>query len=559
MNATHRRAGNREKVWVVLGVTLAAAPVMVPVVLRTFSCGYDLPFHLGSWQDAQQQIRHGAYPEWNYAAAHGAGEPRFVFYPPLSWLLGAFLSLFAHGLAASNLFIAVAFVCCWTTMYWTVSRTVSRAGAMVAASVYAAGPYIVYDALQRSAMGELLACAWLPLIFAAMLGARVRVRLLAASVAMLCLTNIPATVMGVYLVVLLALLRLFPALLPEGGAGDRRSAGEEIARAGVGVGLGMAVAGFFLVPALCQRHEVQLGAAFAPGLRFSDNFLLRHTADTHRGAIHVTSVLVAQYGGVLLLLWGWLYFKKRLREVWVGVIVSGAVLFLLLPISSEVWRHAPALGVLQFPWRLTAILCVVLSLTVGVALRKMEQPRTGAVAAMLTAWVLMAFGAHQYWLSPGSANDQGIPRAQAVVEEEPRATPEYTPIHALELPVGTAVPAFRVVDARSPLSFEAGAGTDAVTPSHLDLQVAEPAWLVLKTRDYSRWAIYRNGKQVGHADFMGHMVVRLDAGASSIDVRWKEGVDEIAGMGVSLAALACLRFMRCPQWLKPPVLNGEFT
>jgi hypothetical protein len=546
----HRLARNRDTMWVVLGVMLAVLPMVLPVAWRTFSCGHDLPFHLGSWHDAQQQIRHGSYPQWDYEAAHGAGEPRFVFYPPLSWLLGVALSFLVQGPAASNLFIAVAFVCCWTTMYWTASQSGSRAAAMVAASVYAASPYVVYDALQRSALGELLACAWLPLIFAAMLGARVRVRLLAATVALLCLTNIPVTVMGIYLIVLLALLRLVPALRPEGGC---KSGGMDVVSAAVGIGLGVALAGFFLVPALYQRHQVQLGAAFGPGQRFSDNFLLWHTADTRRGAIHSASLLVAEYGGALLLLWVGLYFGKRFREVRVGAVICAVVLVMMLPVSTGVWRHAPALDVLQFPWRLIAILCAVLSLTLSAALAKMERPVTGAMTAILAAWILMGWGAHQYWVSAGGRDEQDIPRVQAVAETERRPTLEYTPVDAPQALEGRDIPPFWIVAAPAPLRFDsrgrgdvAAAGSDAVTPSHLDVHTAEPAWLVLKTRDYPRWEIYKNGEKTDmpHTSFMGHMAVRLDAGESSIDVKWKEGADEIVGFAVTLAALGCFQFMR---------------
>ena len=75
-------------------ILLAAAVASAPVALKGPFCGDDFQFHLFSWLDAQQSWRQGIpYPHWTPNANYGAGEPRFIFYPPLTWMLGAALGL----------------------------------------------------------------------------------------------------------------------------------------------------------------------------------------------------------------------------------------------------------------------------------------------------------------------------------------------------------------------------------------------------------------------------------------------------------------------------------
>src|ERR1700743_2475840 len=61
----------------------AAACAAAGGALHGLFCGDHFQLHLISWLDAQQSWRHGlAYPHWTASATYGAGEPRFMFYPP---------------------------------------------------------------------------------------------------------------------------------------------------------------------------------------------------------------------------------------------------------------------------------------------------------------------------------------------------------------------------------------------------------------------------------------------------------------------------------------------
>src|SRR5580693_2674203 len=90
-------------------IPFATLLVLHPLLIHGPSCGQDLAFHVQSWLDAAQQLRHGTlYPHWDATAAWNAGEPRFLFYPPLSWLLGAILTLIFPIAATPALFTFIA-------------------------------------------------------------------------------------------------------------------------------------------------------------------------------------------------------------------------------------------------------------------------------------------------------------------------------------------------------------------------------------------------------------------------------------------------------------------
>src|SRR5580658_4645090 len=96
----------RHHVFLIAATALAAIGVLG---IRGNSCGHDFDFHLLSWMEVARAWHTGLlYPHWVQDANFGAGEPRLIFYPPASWLLGGLLGILTSWHAAPVLFVLLA-------------------------------------------------------------------------------------------------------------------------------------------------------------------------------------------------------------------------------------------------------------------------------------------------------------------------------------------------------------------------------------------------------------------------------------------------------------------
>lgn len=526
---------------------------VLPLAWRGTSCGHDFDFHLQSWLEVVHHWREGVlYPHWDASANYGAGEPRFVFYPPASWLVGALLGALLPWSWTPVAFTLIAFISCGLSFFTMAREYMADDAAAVAACIYLLNPYLLFVAYERSAYGELLSAILLPLLV--LYGLREKPAMLPLSlvIAALWLTNAPSAVMGCYLLALVVLVT---------GLKDRSYG--LIGRAAGASALGLGLASFYIVPAAYEQRWVEIARAIAPGMRVEDSFLFEHTGEAfHDQVLHTASwiAVVMLTASVIAALAA---RRSKLRAPFITVLI--AIGILLLPFSDVIWRYVPELKFLQFPWRWLLVLGVVMAALIGLALRGSFHEATTrrhilirAVSMLALAALMSSMAAFIFWQA---CDDEDNIAAQRTTfrGEGFEGTDEYTPATADNGDIQQDLPQIRVLasadadQADSSVAENpewAGEPRDVVhaitnisrwktEDKEIEIQTQIPAWAVFRLMDYPAWQVKVNGMPITtrpHRDD-GLLTVPLQAGRSVITIRYMATRDVEIGRALSLLAL----------------------
>jgi hypothetical protein len=522
------------------------------LIVRGNSCGHDFDFHLLSWMEVARAWHTGlAYPHWVQDANYGAGEPRLMFYPPASWLLGGLLGAVSGWHAAPVLFVLLALLGAGASMYLLAREWASPAAATFAACLYIANPYAIFVVYERSALGELLAGAWLPLMVLFALRARSSIAPLGLSVAALWLTNSPAAVVGSYMLAVLALGmwiaegKPWPAL-----------------RAAGGMALGLGLAAFYIVPAAFEQRWVQIDRAIIPGIRVEDSFLFARTTNAFHDHVLWTASWIFIAELTVASIAAYLAWRKRaggqVRMVLTALIP--VIVLLQFPVSDVIWKLTPHMKFLQFPWRWTLALSVLTCALAGMAAKKIGG-RTAMLAGVLIA--AMAIGGSLLFFQP--CDDEDAVAAQIAgfrLGQGTQGTDEYTPVGADNSLVEQHLPLVRLLRSAqddtadssqgdNPEWRAGGAGSIAAradtkrwNAEHWLVNIATPesGYAVLRLMDYPSWRVTVDGKPAPGRPMRddGLMAVPVMAGNHAIEVQWTATRDVITGRAASTLALLAL-------------------
>ncbi len=538
-------------------IPLAALIVISPLIFRGSSCGHDFEFHLRNWLEVGSQWRQGVLlPRWDFTAAWNSGEPRFVFYPPISWTVGALLGLVLPWMAVPAVFIWMAVTGCGFTMYRLAREWTSSSNALIAASLYMAHPYMLFTLYERAAYAELLAAAWIPLVLLSILRPRLTLPGIAVPVCLLWLTNAPAAVMGCYTLALLGLVRVVSSYR---NARDSRLALREGMTIAAGTALGLGCAAFYIVPATVEQGWVKIDMPFLRGVRYQDNFLFGRLGDPSHDAIlravSLCGVALLVSASVFLAIAYWREAKAQLaghegrtrRRALVALgLVTCCLAFLLTSPSAVLWRHVPELLFMQFPWRFCAVLGATSAALLALALHRTRLHDAVAVAIGFGLVLGLTLGGNYFFrqICFPSFSVAGI------VDSFYNGgrydyTDEYPPVGADGEVLQHANPSFWLAAKPSdpaPASAERDYTVALSRRLHFTVTTAAPSFVVLNLRDYPAWRITINGDFVGarpHRDD-GLIVLPVGSGVSRIGIAYVHGEDAVVGWIITVLSVGLL-------------------
>lgn len=376
-------------------VVAVAILACLPLLKHGAVDGHSIEYNLVWLKNFSAQLSVGDwYPRWLMGMNRGAGSPVFYYYAPLPFYIASFgvfllpdASLNLQLAAGECLLIALSGI----AFFYYARRHVATLAALVAACVYMLLPYhFEIDLWLRQDIGELTVYIIVPLILActerifaeSQLDKTLDTLGLGVSYAALMLAHLPSAVLfsvclGVYGAVMLI----------------RHVSLISIRQFAFGIGLGIALAAIYWVPALFTQSYIRSDKLWTPYFDFH-RWLYPATSEMSNPFAHRLIFLIGLTTLVFALAWLAAFFHRRhthAAPLWSALGLMLAAWFLISPLSLWLWEHAPQLWKVQFPWRVTLVVDLATAVAVMYALHALQQRDWRALPSLLAGALVLIY------------------------------------------------------------------------------------------------------------------------------------------------------------------------
>src|SRR6188768_4111517 len=334
--------------------------VMLPLLNTRQPSGHDVLNYIARLSEFQENIRHGILlPRWAPDLSKGNGQPIFLFAPPAIFYLGSFWNLLGFDLATSvDLAAAVIVIASGCFMFLFCRLLFGNAGGWLGAAAYLYSPYFHVNLYVRRALSEFATFPFYPATLYAFTGyAREGKRrfliLGSASYAAILLSHNPSALL--FTPVLLAYIA-FQAWQSQ----SWKLLFKQLA----GMMLGLALSAYIWLPSLLEKKFVHIDRMVAGYYDYSNHWVLPQQffwkawgyggsipgpGDDMSFSLGWNHLVVAAISIALVFYRG--EIASRRYQAFLGCVVI-ALCVLMTSASSFIWKIAPMLHFVQFPWRL---------------------------------------------------------------------------------------------------------------------------------------------------------------------------------------------------------------
>ena len=293
------------------------------------------------------------YPRWLSGINGSLGSPAFFIYAPLPFYISSLIiplvpgdpyTLYALGITATLFLIGSGLA----AFLWIRQIAPSKGTALIAALFYMIAPYhLAVDFFTRGAFAELASFVWIPfLLYFVHVAERQKIYGLIGitlSYTALLTTHLQTSMICAPLFLLYAFF--------IGKEGRYRLP----LLAGSGLVLGLGLGAIYWVPALAHLKFVHHEFLDLPSLRYNNNWVL--PTGKFGTFIFGTLIFMVITAGVS---WFLLRQGKRHRSPLVifSLLVIGAAIFMMMPLSEPIWSAMSLLQRVQFPYRFSIPLLI---------------------------------------------------------------------------------------------------------------------------------------------------------------------------------------------------------
>jgi hypothetical protein len=519
-----------------LGIFSGAALLfLLPGILFGFPTGHDTFLHATAWFDTLTHWSEGNFfPTWGSRFAFGWGLPVHIFYPPLSFAFGA-LCLLLFG----PYFAPIVF--CWSVLTFAGYAAyrfckllkLNESSAILAGLLYLVSPYFGLDLYERNVFAEVMAAAIFPLVLYAyvrMQRDRVSPLYLALALAVMLLTNIPATAITVAVLAVLTLvdsLRERPLML--------------IGRTALAGLIALLLSAFYLLPVLSQRGLIKLHLVATGGQDPVNNFELLAGRPLFVHDFFSYLALISTILTLLLIIAIAITWKSKLLPMRTSFTAVAAIsIVMMLPITKRFYAHMPGMKYINFPWRFLFVVSFLIALFVAHAFEQAGRRRWLLIASLggfALCWYAMwpptwLHNEEASWGKYSAARTAALPGVQELMPISARYSEEgdYGPQQFVAIDSGEPCRSLQVERWQSEhriIRFDCG---DTI--------------LVLKTFFYPGWKILANGRPAPVAfNEHGAFLVKIH-GSGALDMQFSWTSDRKTGAIISLVTLFfCIAFL----------------